>query len=385
MKATFNNNDLAYAVNVVHTIVNPQSSLPILSNILIDARINGEVELVASDLETCVRCTIPADVAAEGKLTVPASKLVDIVRVVPEDNVFMEQEENRLKIQCLSNTYRLAVMPPEEFPQWAEIEPVVSFSIPQKMLKRNINKILFAIPQREPRRVLLGGLFRLKDDKLICVGTDGKKLGYAESPITDLKGKKKNEAIVPQKVLVELARICGDEGEARIHLGERQISVDLGKVKIVTSMIEGKYPEFELVIPKQFAYNIKANKPPLADAVRRAAIISEEKTHAIMFKFQTDRALLSAVSFDVGSYEGMIPVEYKGEDLEVAFNHKFLQEIIRSVDSDNVIIKVKTSEEPIIINGDDEPDYFFLIMPITFIETPETGYSADEAEEDSES
>jgi DNA polymerase-3 subunit beta len=369
MKATFNKDDLAYAVNVVHTIVNPQSSLPILSNILIDAQISGQVEFVASDLETCVRCTTPADVAADGLLTIPASKLMDIVRVVPDDNVFVEQEESRLKIQCLSNTYRLAVMPPEEFPKWPDVEPVSTFTLPQKILKKMIAKIIFAIPQREPRRVLLGGLFRLDKSKLICVGTDGKKLGYAEQEVADIKGEQSNEAIVPHKVLSELIRILGDEGDVTVNVGERQIAFDLGQVKIVTSMIEGNYPEFELVIPKEFNYTIKTGKDALLEAIRRAAIISEEKTHAVMFKFQPDRALLSAVSYDVGSYEGMLPVEYSGDELEVAFNHKFLQEIVRSVDEENMIIKIKTNEEPIILNGEGQENYFFLVMPITFVDT----------------
>ncbi len=381
MKISFNKNDLTYAVNVVQSIVNPQSSLPILSNILIEANIGGEVEFISSDLETCVRCTIPADVSGEGKVTIPASKLVDIVRVVPEDSVHMEEEEKRLKIQCLSNTYRLAVMPPKDFPKWPEVEPVTSFTLPQKVLKNVINKILFAIPQREPRRVLLGGLFRLKDEKLVCVGTDGKKLGYAEAEAGNLEGKKPNEAIVPHKVLQELIRILADEGEITIKIGQRQIAFELGRVKIVTSQIDGTYPEYDLVIPKQFNHIIKTNQEALQDAVRRAAIISEEKTHAIMFKFQPERALLSAVSYDVGSYEGMLPITYDGEEIEVAFNHKFLQEIIRAVDEEEVLIKIKSNEEPIIINGADKTDYFFLVMPITFFEAHDTTSSMNEDED----
>ncbi|MCD6386363.1 DNA polymerase III subunit beta [Candidatus Sumerlaeota bacterium] len=381
MKVSFNKEDLSYAVNVVHSVVNPQSSLPILSNILISAEISGEVEFIASDLETCVRCIINGDVADAGKLTVPASKLLDIVRVVPEDAVEMEQEENRLKIQCQNSTYRLAVMPPEEFPSWPEIEPVTSFKLSQEGLKRAIGKILFAIPLREPRRVLLGGLFRLKDSRLICVGTDGKRLGYVETEVSDITGEAENESIVPQKVLSELSHILSAEGEVVIHFGERQIAFDLGRVKIITSKIEGAYPEFQLVIPKEFKHIVKVSRDVLLEAIRRAAIISEEKTHAVMFKFQPEQALLSAMSYDVGSYEGTMPVEYKGEEVEVAFNHKFLQEIVRAVDEDEVLIKIKSNEEPIIFNGEGKTDYFFLVMPITLIEPQEASLSEEEEEE----
>lgn len=380
MRVTFNHQDLTFAVNVVHTIVNPQSSLPILSNVLINADIGGEVEFVASDLETCVRCIITADVAEAGSLTVPAAKLMEIVRVVPQDNIYMEQEENRLKIQCLSNTYRLSIMPAEEFPQWSPVEPITTFSLPQKALKKIISTILFAIPQREPRRVLLGGLFRVRNGKLICVGTDGKKLGHITSEINILQGEPENEAIVPHKVLLELSRILTAEGECVVNFGERQISFELGNVKIISSKIEGKYPPYESIIPQKIAYIVKANKDALLNAIKRAAIISEEKTNAIIFKFQNERAMLTAMSYDLGSYEGILPVEYKGKEFDIAFNHKFLQEIIRAIDTDEVEIKVQSTEEPVIIVGTGEENAFFLIMPITFVES--TAPDVDEVQED---
>lgn len=381
MKVIFNKEDLSYAVNVVHSGVSTQSSLPILNNILIDADIGGEVEFIASDLDTCIRCTIPADVANAGRVTVPATKLLDIVRVTPEEPVEMEEEESRLKIQCQNNIYRLAVMPPEEFPTWPEIKPATSFKVSQAGLKRAIGKFLFAIPLREPRRVLLGGLFRLKDSKLICVGTDGKRLGYVETEVSEITGEEANEAIVPQKVLSELSRILTDEGEVVIHFGERQVAFDLGRVKIITSKIEGTYPDFEIVIPREFKHIVKAGRDVLLEAIKRAGIISEERTHAVMFKFQPERALLSSMSYDVGSYEGTVPIEFKGEEVEIAFNHKFLQEIVRAVDEEEVLIKIKSNEEPVIFNGEGKTDYFFLVMPITLIEPQESSLSEEEEEE----
>ncbi|MCX7766721.1 MAG: DNA polymerase III subunit beta, partial [Candidatus Sumerlaeia bacterium] len=321
-----------------------------------------------------------ADVAEAGSLTVPAAKLMEIVRVVPQDNIYLEQEENRLKIQCLSNTYRLSIMPAEEFPQWSPVEPVTSFSITQKALKKIIATILFAIPQREPRRVLLGGLFRIRNGKLVCVGTDGKKLGHITTEISNLEGEPENEAIVPHKVLLELSRVLTAEGECLVSFGERQVSFDLGNVKIISSKIEGKYPPYESIIPQKAAYIVKASKDALLDAIKRAAIISEEKTNAIIFKFQNERALLTAMSYDLGSYEGILPVDYKGKEFDIAFNHKFLQEIIRAIDSDVVEIKVQSTEEPVIIVGTGEENAFFLIMPITIVESVEP--KVDEVQED---
>jgi DNA polymerase-3 subunit beta len=383
MKLTFKKNDLARAAGVVESIVNVQTSLPILANVLIQAK-GDKVWLIASDLETCVRCEAAAEIHKEGAVTVPALTLSRIVHELPEAEVHLALKQKNVSLDCNTVHYDLSTLPPEDFPEWPEFKAITAFSVLQKEFRKLIEKIAFAIPQRDPRKVLLGGLLELKQKLLKCVATDGKRLGYVQYDLEEISGEQETSAIIPHKPLAELQKRLGEEGTVSVSLGERQISFEFDGVVYYTNRIEGSYPNYSLVIPKEFTSEARIDRESFAANIRRAAVISEEKMRSIVLTVRPDEMLLSATSYDLGSFESVLPVNYSGNEFKVAFNYRFLLDVLKVIESKEVRMKVKEPEAPVVFEGVDEKNAFFLVMPIKLAEFSEEEEGAAEGESEDE-
>ena len=381
MKAMFKRADLTLATNVVHNVVNLQSSLPILSNILIRAG-DAKAVFMASDLEANVRCEIPAEVEKAGVVTVPARTFADMVRVLPETDTTLELEGNRVRVRCETLSYDLVTMDPDDFPAWPEVKAKTTLELPQKMLRQVIQRMIFAVPQKDPRRVLLGGFFDVHDRQLRCVATDGKKLAFVQCEADARTGHEKVSAIVPHKVLSEVSKTLGDEGTVRIQFGERQIAFDLKQTKYVSNVIDGTYPNYELVIPKTFERTITLPKAALRALIRQAAIISDEKSNSVVLNFAEEELKLTAMAYDVGSYAGSLPISYSQEPFNIVFNHRFLSEILDAIETDEVLLKANKPVAPAVFCGKDVTDTLYVIMPIKLADLAEPEETVGETEEE---
>lgn len=363
MKVVFKRDALVHATGVVQSLVSPQNTLPILSNVLVEA--DGEaVRFTASDLESCVKCEVVADVSTGGVITLPAKKLVEIVKELPSADIAMVLEGTQVEIQCEKIRERLNGLDPEDFPQWPEVKAQATFDLPQRALREIIEKTLFAIPTKDPRKVLLGALFEIKDGTLRAVATDGKKLAYIEKELPDGAKVKSTSVIVPHKVLGEILRQLSDDGTVKITLGEKQIVFELGNIVYVTNRIDGTYPNYELVIPKDFDKEVLINRVALAAAIRRAAIMSDERSRSVILKMADNRLELSAMSFDVGSMSEEIPIEYAFEPFEVAFNWQFLLEVLRAIDEESILVRMNKPVSPTIFRPAEADHYRYVVMPI---------------------
>ncbi|MBM3336031.1 DNA polymerase III subunit beta, partial [Candidatus Sumerlaeota bacterium] len=399
-KAVFKRTDLAFATNVVHTMVNAQSSLPILANILIKAG-DGKACFMASDLESSVRCEIAAEVAQDGAITVPAGPFHEIVRVLPDGDVTIALEKKivregdrtreveHVRIGCPSANYDLAFMPAEDFPAWPEIKAKATLELSQKMLRQVVEQFIFAIPQKDPRRVLLGGYFDVHDRVLKCVATDGKKLAYVRREADKHSGQEKASAIVPHKILSEVLKAVGDEGTARILFAERQAGFELGQIKYVTNVIDGVYPNYDLVIPKTFERTMALPREQLRSLIRQAAIMSDERSNSVIFHFENGELRLTAMTYDIGSYEGALAIEYDLPPFDIVFNHRFMAEILDVMESGVVLLKANKSTAPAVLCGKDFADTLYVLMPIkladlTEPESEETQSSEEEEEPEEE-
>lgn len=372
MKVTFAKDQLVKAAAITQSMVNPQTSLPVLANILIEAE--GErVVFVTTDLEASVRCIVQAKVAEPGRTTVPARTFADLVRELPEGEVTLEIEGNLVKVHSEDNSYHLQTMPAEDFPSWPEIKPLSTLSIEQAQLAGMLGRVLFAVPQRDPRKVLLGALFDVKDGALIAVATDGKKLGYCRRELAEVVGDRETSAIVPHKILIEVQRALMAEGEVKILIGDRQVAFDMGDVIFMANKIDGTYPNYQMVIPKEVAREVKFGKNEFAAAVRRASIISEEKNNSIVLRIEPERARITSRTYDVGDYEGRFPINYEGEAFDIAFNHKFLIEVMRIIQDNSVAMRVKTNISPVIFVNETDEDSIYLIMPIKMSDLSDLG------------
>ncbi|MFW6304062.1 MAG: DNA polymerase III subunit beta [Candidatus Sumerlaeota bacterium] len=371
MKLSFEKDLLAHATDATQTMANTSSSLPILGNILISADDGGNVTLEASDMESCVRCTIQAEVQQAGSITVPAKTFHSIVRELPSGNVSLDFSSQLAEIVAGGNQYQLTTQSPEDFPTWPDLSAVTTLTLEQKTLKRILSHVLYALPQRDPRKVLLGALFDVKDNQLTCVTTDGKKLGLSKCDLGEIEGAQPSSAIIPGKLLNEILRNLKDEGTVRVLIGERQVGFELDNLVYLGNRIDGIFPNYEMVIPADFTREIRLNRERFLNEVRRAAIISEEHNNSIIMRFEPGKINFSSRTYEVGSFQGTIDIDYDGEAFDIAFNHIYLTESFRVIESEEVIMKIKQNTAPVVFVMPDDDSSLFLVMPIKLTDIAE--------------
>ena len=363
MKVVFQRQRLAHGIALIHNIVNTSSTMPILANMLIEAD-NEETRVSGTDLESFGQVRLEAEIEEAGRVTAPARLLNDIVRLLPESDVIMETSGSRLTIQCNRNTYQLSTMPADNFPQWPTIEASTTLTLRQADLRRVLHNTMFAIPTRDPRKVLMGVLFELNEGKLVCVATDGRKLGKTSVEPVRIEGEQTNSVIIPERILTEVRNAIGEEGEIELAIGERQVMFQLNELSYIANRIEGNYPQYEAVIPQSFKRSIRIQKNTLADAIDRGAVLAERRHHSVLLKFSDHQIEINAQSFEDGSYEGVVETDYEGESFKLAFNHQYLQEIFKVTPDPVFDLKIKDTAAPVVFVCESDPDSLFLVMPV---------------------
>lgn len=371
MRIRFKKVDLLPAAAIVQSVANPQSTLPILSNVRISTEHDNLVNFWATDYETRVRIDVPAEVDVRGEITVPARTFYDLIKELPDDGeVILEATGKGATIRCRDIRAELATMPAKDFPAWPEMQTKASFDVPQRDLKQVLSKVLFAVPVRDPRKVLLGSLFEVRKDSLAAVATDGKILARTKIPLqTEIIGSSDDlNVIIPHKIMEELIRSLGDEGAVSVSFDDRQIAFRLNRIEYVSNQIDGKYPNYEAVVPKEFSRELRFQKPPMLSAIRRAAILSDIKNSAITLSFQGEKVSIDAESYDKGRIHEEMPAVVDGEDFKMVFNYKFLQEVLKAIEKEEVVLQVNQPTTPAVFRGADEDTYFYLVMPIKLTE-----------------
>lgn len=371
MRIRFKKTDLLPAAAIVQSVANPQSTLPILSNVRINTEHDNLVNFWATDYETRVRISVPAEVEAKGEITVPARTFYDLIKELPEDGeVILEATGRGATIRCRDIRAELATMPARDFPAWPEMHTKASFDIPQRDLKQVLSKVLFAVPVRDPRKALLGSLFEIRNDSLTAVATDGKILAHTKIPLqATFEGQPDDlNVIIPHKIMDELNRTLADEGSVNVAFDDKQVSFRLSRIEYVSNQVDGKYPNYHAVVPKEFSRELRFQKPPMLAAIRRAAILSDIKNSAVTVHFQEDRVSIEAENYDKGRIHEEIPAVVQGEDFKIVFNYKFLQEVMKAIDKEEVVLQVNQPTTPAVFRGADEDSYFYLVMPIKLTE-----------------
>jgi DNA polymerase-3 subunit beta len=384
MRIRFKKADLLPAAAIVQSVANPQSTLPILSNVRINTEHDNLVNFWATDYETRVRISVPAEVETKGEITVPARTFYDLIKELPEDGeVILEATGRGATIRCRDIRAELATMPARDFPAWPEMQTKASFDVPQRDLKQVLTKVLFAVPVRDPRKVLLGALFEIRQDSLAAVATDGKILARTKIPLqTTFEGQPDDlNVIIPHKIMEELSRTLGDDGSVNVAFDDKQVSFRLNRIEYVSNQVDGKYPNYEAVVPKEFSRELRFQKPPMLAAIRRAAILSDIKNSAVTVHFQGDRVSIEAENYDKGRIHEEIPAVVQGEDFKIVFNYKFLQDVMKAIDKEEVVLQVNQPTTPAVFRGADEDSYFYLVMPIKLTELRDRDEEAVPAEE----
>jgi DNA polymerase-3 subunit beta len=369
MKFTVTRNSLLNELNLVQGVIEKKSTIPILSNILVEA--SGEhIDITATDLDVTIRCGCPASVLAEGTTTISARRLFDIVRLLPEGaNIdFSLLENDWVELRSGNSEYKIVALPKENFPSIPEAAPATA-QIPGGLLRSMIQRTMFAITQEESRYSLNGALLVLLPGEIRMVATDGHRLALVCKGMEVSGVDVEVRALIPRKTLVEIQKLIGDQ-DTLIEFGrdENHLFFTVGGKRLVSRILAGQFPNYELVIPHENDKYIVASARALGDGIRRAAIMSDEKFKAIRLSFKTAAIELTASCAEAGEAREVVPVEFEGESIDIGFNPLYLLDFIGACASDSVSIAIKDSETQGLFRpiGPTDLDYRYVVMPMKF-------------------
>src|SRR5882672_4031650 len=359
MNLTISKEQIIAGLQAVQNIVSTRTTLPILSNVLLRAE-GDRLQLTATDLDVTITCAVEAKVKKGGASTVPVKKLFGIVRELTNAEIDLGvDEKNVCSIQSGASFYKINGLSADEFP------PLPIFK-EQEKVKSMMKKTSFAISTDESRYVLNGIFISLKDHKMTMVATDGRRLALVDEEV-DVSEGSQGEFIVPAKAVNELNRLLQEKGEVEIRYAENQASFTLkdekgSSILIVSKLIEGNYPNYRQVIPAETKERVGLVREEFLHALRRAEIMTSEKSNSVKLNFGKNRLEITANSPEVGEAKETLAVNYKGPEMAIAFNPKYMIDPLNALANDEVFLELIDELSPGVlkING----PFLYVVMPM---------------------
>jgi DNA polymerase-3 subunit beta len=361
MKVTCPRDDLVARLAIVSRAVSTRTTVLVLGGVLLRAE-NGELHLAATDMELSLRTSFEANVEGEGAVVVPGRLLVDLARLLPDEDVQIEHraEEGVVRIECGSASYRLHTYNVEDFPRLPDVEAIGTFSVDRDALLDTVARVARSASRDESRPVLTGILARFEGGKLVMAATDSYRLSVKETP---LEGDAPElEAIIPARALTELSRIAGGADGLELGVHENQVVFVADGVTLTTRRIEGQFPNYKQLIPEEYEHTVTLPRAEVLNVVRRVAVMAQRNS-PLRLRFAEGELTVSAQTQDVGEARESMPAGFTGEPLEIGFNADFLREGFESVSSDEVEVRLISPLRPAVIQGDAD-DFTYLVMPI---------------------
>ena len=345
----------------VQHVVSTRTTLPILSNVLIEAK-DDQLRLTTTDLDVGISGQVKADIERPGATTLPARRLVSIIRELPSSEISVEiNAENVASVRSGPSFFKILGLDREEFPPPSSFDDAKEFTLDQKSLKDALRKTSYAISTDETRYVLNGIYWAFKENTLMLVATDGRRLAMVEQEVEFPAGHEIN-VIVPTKAINELQRLLEDRGEVKVSISDSQISFELNKSLLVSKLIEGNYPNFRQVIPGEAKERVILEREVLLNAVKRVALLTSDKSNSIKLTFHAGELSIQANSPDIGEAEETLHINYKGPNMTVAFNPEFLMAPLRNLTQDEVFLDLIDEMSPGVLKID-EP-FIYVLMPM---------------------
>jgi len=361
MKIVFKTAELQKATHILQSVVSTKSTLPILSNILLETKFDTTT-LTATDLEVGVSLTIDAKAEVEGATTIPAKKFCDIIREMTADEIiFTAKKNNVITIESGKSFFKIIGLPKEEFPKIPEFKNKDVIKMSEKLLKTMLGMTYFAVSRDEARYVLNGILFNLKDGSLRLAATDGRRLALIERDIAVAKNAKLN-AIVPSKAIYELLKILSGEGDASVIFEENHVLFEVGNVRIISRLIEGEFPRYEQVIPKEAKEKMRISRDEFMLATKRASLFTTPDSQAIRMDVNRNKATISKTAQNLGEVKEDLDAEYKGDDLTIGFNPTYLLDVLKNMTDEEISIELTSPDKPAVIRTQDK--YVYVVLPM---------------------
>ncbi len=372
MKFSINRDHFTSGLQQVLNVVGSKASMPILSNVLIEAE-NDRISLSTTNLDMGIRCRINAEISEPGAITLPVRKLASIVSDLPSLEVQVEATEKKATLSSGTATFVIMGIGPEEFPPLPSFEDKHSFVLPQADLQRMLRSVSYAQSTDESRYIMNGVFFNFEEGKLTLAATDGRRLAVISKEM-DVSEDNAGHLILPAKTVTEVERLLGQGETVRIAFNDRQVAFEINSneenadsglvetIYLVSKVVEGNYPNYRQVIPRETDQHIKVNRETLLNTVRRAARVATDKNNAVKVNISEGTVEITGNSPDIGESKVSLNVDYTGPEVTVAFNPQYMMDPLKALTRDEVIFEFKDELSPGVIRT---PDSFLcVIMPL---------------------
>lgn len=370
MKYSLSKSALLKELNLLQGVVEKKNTIPILSNILIETMGESLISLVATDLDVSLQTECAADVSHPGALVLQARRLFDIVRHLPDSEIHFAKEDNDwVRISCGASEFKVIGQAREHFPTTPKSNRS-GLVIPAGILHSLINRTIHAITQEESRYALNGALLMLTEGRLQMVATDGHRLALAAAPLEQAPADYQLKVNIPKKALNELLKLAANSDETfQFAEDDNHLFFKLGHRQLTSRMLTGQFPNYELVLPKNNDKTVPINAERITQAIRRAALMADERSHAVKFDLSSGRLNISSQSADVGEAKEIIPVDYSGDDLTIGFNAQYLLDFLAVAGTEEVSFNFKDEQSPALLKprGDEQYDYQYVVMPMRLL------------------
>ncbi len=363
MKLSAAREALLRPLQAVIGVVERRQTMPILANVLLVAN-DGELLVTATDLEVELVASTEVNVESGGEVTVPGRKLLDICRALPQDaEVSISQSGERLVLKSGRSKFTLTTLPAAEFPTVDDINAGHSVTVSQKVLGRILEKTHFSMAQQDVRYYLNGLLLETVDNLLRAVATDGHRLALCEVALDDDKAPEQ-QVIVPRKGVLELQRLMSGEGDLTIELGTNHVRIKLDGIRFTSKLIDGRFPEYERVIPQDTSNAMSADRGVFKSALQRTAILSNEKYRGIRLIIRDNNMVLQTHNPEQEEAEEEFEIEYSGEEIEIGFNVNYLLDALGAIETDQISLAVVDSNSSCLIREPGKDDCKYVVMPM---------------------
>ncbi len=369
MKVSTSKDNLLYGVQIVQRAVSTKSPLPILSGIFLKA-FAGQLFFTATDLELGVECSIPVSVGEEGGVVLPARYLGEIVRRLPDIQIEIEvnKNNNSTLIKYGQSEFNLLGMAADDFPVLPSVDSQSIITMKQEMFKNMIKQVSFAVSSDDNRPIFTGILMEIKEDEIRLVATDTHRLAYRREKIEGMEVNKEMSVIIPGKTLNELNRILtGESEEFKTSFGSNQVVFEMPGIKLISRLIEGNFPNYKQVIPQGCETRIKVKTKELLESAERASLLAKEGANVIKVTVNGNIMLINSNSPEIGKIEEQLVIDKEGDDTQIAFNSKYITDVLKVIDSEYIFLELTGSLSPGIIKPADAKEYIYLVLPIRIV------------------
>lgn len=383
MKIKCSQESLFYGLQTVQKAISNKLQMPIYNGILFEAG-EDKLHLFATDLSIGIDCYIPAKVEEEGSVVVPNKIIISLVQKLSQGDMAIESTEGVSIIKTDKSQYEILGFLAEEFSSFPKIKPLVSLKIPQGKLKRAIEKVIFSVSREETRAFLNGASFKVSGNKLEITSTDSHRLSHNKCDIVRIgqSDKDEHEVIVPQRTLSELLKLLDESDEVfvNINMEDRQMMFVLypeeqeKSIRVYSRLIEGDFPDFKQIIPKEFKTRIKIDNKNLEETIGRVSLFTDDNIGCINMSTKDidseiklkneSEMILDSKTQSLGKAKEKMVCFKKGDDIKITINSKYILDILNAIKTDNVVIKIVDKLSPIVIVSETGKDCFYIVMPV---------------------